>query len=397
VRICLVIQRYGVEATGGAETHCRWLARLLARRHEVEVVTTCALDYAQWADHYPAGPQLVEGTQVTRFPVARPRDPRAFAFQSDVVFGDRHTLDDERAWIVQNGPYCPALVEALPRMSRVDLFVFYSYRYYTTFFGLPQVASRAVLVPTAEQDQAVGLSVFRDFFHLPRGILYLTPEERDLVRRVSDNDQVPDAVVGSGIDVAPDWESVKIRERFDLPERYALYVGRIDRSKGVDRLADYYRRLDAEWPDLPPLVLAGRALIEIAPHPKLRALGEVSEPEKFALLAGCDLLVLPSEYESLSISVLEAWAMGRPVLANGECAVLRGQCLRSNGGLPYRKYAEFAPALRLLLARPDLREALGGAGREYVGREYAWDVVEQRTNALLDRIQLSSRREGAGA
>jgi glycosyltransferase involved in cell wall biosynthesis len=357
-------------------------------------VTTCALDYAEWTDHYPAGPQLVEGTQVTRYPVARPRDRRAFAFQSDVVFGDRHTMDDERAWIVQNGPFCPALVEALPRMSHVELFVFYSYRYYTTFFGLPEVASRAVLVPTAEEDQAVRLPVFRELFRLPRGILYLTPEERDLVQQVSDNGQVPEAVIGSGIDVAPDWESVKIRERFELPERYVLYVGRIDRSKGVDRLTDYYRHLAAEWPDLPTLVLAGRALIDIDPHPRLRMLGEVSEAEKFALLAACDLLVMPSEYESLSISVLEAWAMGKPVLVNGECRVLRGQCLRSNGGLPYRRYAEFAPALRLLLARQDLREALGRSGREYVGREYAWDVVEERTNALIDRIAISPPGKG---
>ena len=84
--------------------------------------------------------------------------------------------------------------------------------------------------------------------------------------------------------------------------------------------------------------------------------------------------------------------MGKPVLANGECRVLHGQCLRSNGGLPYRKYAEFAPALRLLLARLDLRDALGHSGLEYVRREYAWDVVEERTNALLDRIQLTSRK-----
>jgi len=156
------------------------------------------------------------------------------------------------------------------------------------------------------------------------------------------------------------------------------------------RTTPNYRQLAAEWPDLPPLLLAGRALIDIAPHPRIQLLGEVSEPEKFALLAGGDVLVMPSEYESLSISVLEAWAMGKPVLANGECAVLRGQCLRSNGGLPYRKYAEFAPALRLLLARQDLRAALGRSGREYVRREYAWDVVEERTNALLDRISRSS-------
>ena len=48
--------------------------------------------------------------------------------------------------------------------NRVDLFVFYSYRYYTAFHGLPAVAGRAVLVPTAEDDDAIRLPVFRELF-----------------------------------------------------------------------------------------------------------------------------------------------------------------------------------------------------------------------------------------
>ena len=42
---------------------------------------------------------------------------------------------------------------------------------------------------------------------------------------------------------------------------------------------------------------------------------------------------------------LEAWALGRPVLANGRCDVLKGQCIRSNAGLYYESYEEFAEAL----------------------------------------------------
>ena len=42
---------------------------------------------------------------------------------------------------------------------------------------------------------------------------------------------------------------------------------------------------------------------------------------------------MPSYFESLSMVALEAWALGRPVLANGRCDVLKGQCIRSNAGL----------------------------------------------------------------
>jgi glycosyltransferase involved in cell wall biosynthesis len=248
------------------------------------------------------------------------------------------------------------------------------------------VAARAVLVPTAEEDPAIELPVFGDLFRAPRGIIYLTPEERALVQGVSGNEAVPSVVVGSGINVPAGWPAVDARGRFGLPERYLLYVGRIDRNKGVDRLFADYRSLREEWPAVPPLVLVGRPALDIPADPGIRHLGFVSEEEKFALLAGCEVLLMPSRYESLSVIVLEAWAMGRPVLVNASCRVLEGQCVRSGGGLFYRGYAEFAAALRLLGADAGVRGRLGAAGRDYVRREYDWDVVEARTNRFLDEI-----------
>jgi glycosyltransferase involved in cell wall biosynthesis len=397
VRLCVVVQRYGPEVTGGAEMHARWLVRRLAAAHEVEVVTTCALDYATWENHYPAGPTSIDGLPVTRHPVERARSERLFALYSDIVFRDHHTPDDEQTWVEQNGPYSPALLRAIEGMGHVDLFLFYSYRYFTTCFGLPRVKDRAVLVPTAEDDRALRLPVFGEVLRAPRGILYLTPEERDLVREVSGNESVPSVVIGSGIDVAEGWEAVDVRSRFGLPERYLLYVGRIDWAKGVDRLVRYYRLAREESPELPPLVLAGKPQIALPEDPAVRCVGVVSDQEKSALIAGCELLLLPSAFESLSISVLEAWWMGRPVLVNAECRVLEGQCLRSNGGLFYKGYAEFAPALRRLLDAAALRAALGRSGQAYVRSEYGWDVVESRTNAFLESLAPAPRSARAPA
>jgi len=201
-------------------------------------------------------------------------------------------------------------------------------------------------------------------------------------------------VVGSGVNVPEGWPEIDVRRRFDLPDRYLLYVGRIDRNKGADQLFVYYRRLAEEWPELPPLVLVGRPALEIPADPRIRHLGFVSEPEKFALLASCDVLIMPSRLESLSVIVLEAWAMGRPVLVNAACRVLEGQCVRSGGGLFYQGYSEFAAALRRLVAEPDLRAGLGRAGRLYVQAEYDWSVVEERTAGFLS--ELAGRRAAAG-
>jgi glycosyltransferase involved in cell wall biosynthesis len=386
LRLCFVIQRFGLEVAGGSELHCRWLAGRLARRHDVRVVTTTALDYLEWRNHYPAGDGEVAGIRVTRFPVRRTRSERRFALLSDLVFREPHAPEDERDWAEENGPFAPDLVRALPRMTDVDLFVFYSYRYYPTFFGLPAVSARAILVPTAEEDEAIELPSVHSLLRAPRGILYLTPEERALVQGVSGNERIPSVVVGSGVNVPAGWEAIDPRRRFGLPERYLLYVGRLDRNKGVDRLVSDHVQLCREWPEAPLLALAGKGGVPIPEHPRIRALGFVSEEEKFALLAGCELLVMPSPYESLSVIVLEAWAMGRAVLVNGACRVLEGQCVRSGAGLFYRGYSEFADALRLLVRDGELRARLAEAGRAYVAREYAWDVVEERTERFLEEI-----------
>jgi glycosyltransferase involved in cell wall biosynthesis len=395
LRLAFVVQRYGPEATGGAEGHCRALAQRLARDHDVRVLTSCARDYAEWRNHYPPGDERVDGLRVTRFAVTQPRSKREFALWSDIVLRDHHTREDEHEWVRQNGPQVPALVAALSGLSEIDAFVFYSYRYYPTFFGLPRVAERAVLVPTAEDDAVLGLAALRELLAQPRGLLYLTPEEQQLVESAAANAHLPSAVVGCGIDVADGWQAVDVRARFGLDGPYLLYLGRLDAAKGVDRLLDYYERFAARRPDAPRLVLAGSSVLDLPRHPKLRYLGVVGEADKFALLAGCELLLLPSALESLSLSVLEAWAMGRPVLVNAACRVLEGQCLRANGGLFYHGYAEFEPALERLLAAPELRAALGRCGRDYVSREYAWDVVEGRTRRLLERVvNLPGREEG---
>jgi hypothetical protein len=141
VRLAFVVQRYGLEVAGGSELHCRWHAERLARTHSVEIFTTQALDYVEWEHGYPPGTAQVNGIPVHRFPVKERRVPLAFDAISRRVFSGPHTRDDEEAWVLANGPVSPALVEAVAAArDRFDLFIFYSFRYYPTFFGLPRVA-----------------------------------------------------------------------------------------------------------------------------------------------------------------------------------------------------------------------------------------------------------------
>jgi len=88
----------------------------------------------------------------------------------------------------------------------------------------------------------------------------------------------------------------------------------------------------------------------------------------------------------LSIVVLEAWGLGKPVLVNGRCDVLRGQCLRSQGGLFYENAREFIEALHYLDATGPAGVILGRQGHEYYQRYYTWPSVERKYRDLFDRL-----------
>jgi glycosyltransferase involved in cell wall biosynthesis len=121
--------------------------------------------------------------------------------------------------------------------------------------------------------------------------------------------------------------------------------------------------------------------------PGVRALGFVSEEDKWDALAACDLLVMPSQYESLSIALLEAWCVGKPVLVNAQSEVLVGQCRRSHGGLWYRDTAELVAALECMLRDTAIRDGLGAQGRRFVSANYAWPGIVDRYRQLLPGIE----------
>jgi len=97
--------------------------------------------------------------------------------------------------------------------------------------------------------------------------------------------------------------------------------------------------------------------------------------------------VVPSPYESLSLLALEAFAVGTPVLANARSEVLVDHCVRSNAGLFYADREEFVEALNLLLGDEQLRAAMGRNGKEYVRRNYRWDVIMSKYDRLLAKVR----------
>jgi glycosyltransferase involved in cell wall biosynthesis len=394
VKLAVVVQRYGQAINGGAELHARYIAEHLAKHAEVEVLTTCADDYVTWRNELQPGVERINSVQVRRFRVKRERDPRVFGQRSHRVFTQPHSVNDELRWLDAEGPTTPTLIDYLARNGeQYDYCLFFSYRYYHAFHGVRATAPRAILVPTAERDPAIGLTIFGSIFRGVRALMYNSHEERAMIQAASQNDGVPGVVVGIGSEVPQSTQPGRFRQKYNVRGPFAVYIGRIDKNKGCEELFEFFQAYLRGSSSNLSLVLIGNSLLPVPNDPRIRHLGFLDDADKFDALAAAELLIMPSYFESLSMVALEAWALGRPVLANGKCDVLKGQCIRSNAGLYYESLPEFIETLRAIERNRWLSTALGKNGRMFFREHYDWPVLERKYLDMFARLSKEAVRK----
>ena len=392
---------------GGAELHCRQFAsRLAGRGHRVEVLTSRAVSANDWADHYPEGDEWLDGVLVHRIGVTAPRNQADFeSVTVEVLWGsERASLERQRQWQRMQGPDLPDLGPWLTReVSRFDVVVHFSYLYTPTWAGLPMSARAAptVLHATAHDEPAFWIPAYDELFASPTRYAWSTEEERDLLVRRGAHGR--GSVIGVGVDLeSPGRPSgdgrpggstdpsglVALPGLSGLKDRpYVVFVGRAEAGKGADELTRFFVEFKRRHPGPLALLFVGPS-DQRTDHPDLFYSGFVDDQTRADALAGARALMQPSFFESFSMVLTEAWAQGRPVLAQGHTDVLVGQVRRSRGGLYYRGYAEFEVGLELLIDHPDLASALGEAGRRYAGQHYHWDAVIGRYEELLRQATL---------
>ena len=400
MRVLYVVQRYGEEVAGGAELHCRQFATRMARRgHQVEVATTCARSYVDWANVYPPGTTEVDGVRIHRLPTDRRRDLERFGpLNGRVLWGRKPVaLHVQTEWMRAQGPHVPDLPAWLARRAAAgadDVVVFFTYLYWTTWAGLPATAGLvpAVLHPTAHDEPSLALPLFDATFRLPDAFAFSSEEEGALVRARFRIAPVS-AVVGIGFDLDLAGDAAAFRRRYALgDDPYLVMVGRVDSAKGSDELLDFFAAYKQRHPGPLRLVVVGEPVQEPAAHPDVLVTGFVDESTKRAAVEGATALVQPSYFESFSMVLAEGWVQRRPALVQGRCEVLAGHARRSGGALAYRGYAEFEATTERLLSDDALARRLGAAGHRYIADHYTWEAVLDRYEALLGRVSGGGRR-----
>ncbi len=390
-KVAFVVQRYGAEVNGGAETLARQMAEHLNKEYDVSVLTTKALDYITWEDYYKEDYEVINQVRVRRFPVDKPRNIKEFSrLCKKVLDNEKHTLAMEEEWFDKQGPYSPRLIQYIKdNKDNYDVFIFMTYLYYTTVKGLPAVKDKAVLIPTAHDEAPVYLKIFREIFNMPRGIFYLTHEECEFTQKLFNNSNIinNNGYGGSGIEIPDSVNADFIKDKYGI-EDYIVYAGRIDVSKGCKELFKYFKKYKRHNKNNLKLVLIGKEVMRVPHNSNIISLGFVSEQEKYDVMAGARALIMPSAFESLSIVVLEALGLGIPVICNGKCDVLKGHCKRSGAGIAYEDYTQFEAAINRVIneigSDEDLCRTIRNNAMEYVRNNYTWDIIMKRFNEVIE-------------
>jgi glycosyltransferase involved in cell wall biosynthesis len=381
-KIALINQRYGVEVIGGSEYYTRLIAEQLAKKYEVEVLTTCALSAHDWKNYYSPGIHNINGIIVRRFPTTQNRLPG--------------NPNDGEKWIEDQGPCVPELINYIQEhKDEYDVFFLVTYLYYTTVRSIPFIAEKSIVIPTAHNEHYIYSNVYKRVFGAdknyikPAGFIFLTDEEHEFIHNFFKNYSIPCWVAGVGVDLPSGINGNRFREKYGIKNDFCLFAGRIEEMKGCEAMIKYFIEYKKRNTNNIKLVLMGKSSFEIPKHDDIIHLGFVSEEDKFDGMSTAKVLWLNSMFESLSIVVLEALSLGIPVLVNEHCGVLKGHCVKSNAGLYYKGYFEFEGVLNYLLTHDKEYAVMANNAKNYVERYYRWDVImeifDKAINLVLQR------------
>ena len=389
-KIAFVTPWYGEDISGGAEAELRGLVHhLYDAGVDLEVLTTCVRDFrSDWSmDYHPAGMSLCAGIPVRRFPV-RPRDTAAFDRVNAKLMKNQFVSREEE-WIYQeemiNSP--PLYQYISQNKDSYGLFVFIPYMFGTTYYGVRECYEKAVLIPCLHDESYAYMDIFKKSFPKLAGMIFHSDSEKLLAKKIYGISGARFQNLGEGVDTEARGDGANFRRKYQIDSPFLLYAGRKDAGKKVDVLIQYFLAYKRRNPSELKLVLIGGGNIEFPKNGDIVELGFVPVQDKHDAYAAASVFCNPSQFESFSLVIMESWLAERPVLVNGDCAVTTDFVRKSNGGLYYQNYAEFEKCLQYLLTHPDIAGQMGRNGRDFVLRNFSWDVIVKKYTEYFKMVE----------
>lgn len=393
VKLGVVVPRYGEEVVGGAEHWIRALGEHMVtmRGWAVDVFTTCAVSAETWADHYRPGSVELNGVTVHRYRSRSGRNPEYLEMYPRLQRDPSSISEaDARTYVELVGPVCPDAT-AHAASSDCDLVAVTPYLYWPSVDAVRRLGTRAVFHCAAHDEPELYFPMMRDVFASVGGFAFNSFSERELVERTYEVAHIPSCVTGIPVEHGT-GDPGRAREAIGLgpDEPFVLYVGRVERSKGVGALLELWSLYRRRRHDAPRLVLVGPVQDSLDVPEGVLVAGRQPEEVKWGALGECAFFVLPSSLESFSLVVLEAWLAGRPVVVNGRCGPTVEHCVRSGGGLWFDEYADFEVAADSLLGDPSLCRSMGARGGSYARSAFTWERIVGGYEQLAARVSSSA-------
>ena len=197
---------------------------------------------------------------------------------------------------------------------------------------------------------------------------------------------IPNGLDSADISVDPSTDDLAWLQ--SLPQPFILYLGRVNWKKGLDRLISAMTLVDGI-----DLVIAGndeddyRRSLETLAHklnvtPRTKFIGPVTGARKWALLRQAHMLLLPSYSENFGMVVLEAMAVGCPVVVTAEVG-LAAAVNASGAGLVVEGNPEkLATAIATLESDESRRKQMGDAGRKTAAEQFSWTSIAAKMESL---------------
>ena len=409
-KVAFVVIRYGQNMNGGAEQHCRMLAERLVTHYDVEILTTCVKDYVKGTNELPEGEEWIDDILVRRFPVAPIQPELHKEYERNAKVSRRlrkhlyqlgllkfvasihpkwtYNAEVEHKYMQSHPLYSPTLVSYVQNYKGkykaiIPITMVYPPVYYAALYA----AEKAILIPTMHYEGSTFRSIQTDVFTRVAYVGFNTTAEEQLAKNIFGNRMSPHGIISVGIEdsVDADWKVTK--EKYNLPEEYLLFVGRIDKGK-LDHIIQYYLDYKKKYSGSSlKLVLVGGLFSETFRHPDIFYTGFVSETEKYAIIQHAKVFVNPSKFESLSLILLEGMSRGKAMLENGKSAVFKKHRIKSDGAAFYYKgKRDFISKLNRIESSDELRVEMGRKGREYVAANYNWKIIMDRLKKAIEAI-----------
>ncbi len=399
MRFGVVSPRHGQHSPGGAENHALSLALGLKQAgHDAQIITTCTDSMLSWNNNLPAGVDDSGQITVRRFPIDNIDVAMHHAIGHRINSHQELTWTEETEWMRQS--IRSAGMEEYIRCNsgEYDWFLFVPYLYGTTFWGSQQAPEKSFIVPCYHREPHAFTRVVNQCAQWSAGMVFNTVSEKRLAETELKIHNPAMMVAGSAVDTDAKGDPARFRAKHGVDGQFLLYVGRLQREKNVPELLDYFRKYSRERGKGPGLVFVGKGDVNIPDDPSARITcpGFLEEQDKMDAFAACAAFVLPSVQESFSIVMMEAWAQGRPVIANGRCEAAREHIFSCGGGVLYHDEEEFSRAVDKIIGDPALAEEMGRKGREYVLANFTSADVASRLLESLSGVKITPAIERLG-